>query len=330
MPPLSQPTSRPLTDVPVERQVAVPAPRSLTEAVWRVVRLDIALALATPALYAGLLGGTGAGQLNGLNLFFVLLSVLGCSLAFTAFSAFRDYRQTFARGARPVTEVSNTGFGLMVAEMIPPAMAVNIGLLALSISIVATLWLALLAGWPIFFFCGLSLLVLAASLLPPAKLAYRFPGVGELGVMLAFGILIPLGSYFAQTGQLNWFPAVASIPLILLLGQVAHAENLAEWRRDWAVGKHTLAVQLGPKRALDLSVLLTIVAYAAIILTAVVTRTSLWTLIGLLPLPVAMGAYANLNGEKLSSEEGFRLSRATAIATFWTGLLLALAVWISQ
>lgn len=82
---------------------------------------------------------------------------------------------------------------------------------------------------------------------PPVKLAFH--GLGEVATLLGFGVLPAMGTEWALRGQLtlqgSWvgLPAGLLVALILLINEFPDAEA------DAAVGKRTLVVRLGPRRA---------------------------------------------------------------------------------
>lgn len=110
---------------------------------------------------------------------------------------------------------------------------------------------------------GLSLAGLAVALGRPlavplgllgALLAYaysgapfymKYRGLGEVGVYLAWGGLIPLGSYYLATGRLDPAPLVALLPLALGIVAVLMANNVRDIESDRASGVRTIQARLG-------------------------------------------------------------------------------------
>jgi 1,4-dihydroxy-2-naphthoate octaprenyltransferase len=222
------------------------------------------------------------------------------------------------------------GAGPAAADDAAPVLLLNLGYLLLVLGGLCAFWLALLTGWPILFFSGSSFLLLIGAVLPPVRYASRGYGLGEAGLFLSFGLLPLLAGYYAMTQSLSWLPVAAGWPLALLTLAVIHNQNLADWRRDWLAGKRTLAVSLGGARALDVSSLLTVAAYVGILLMTIFLRLPLWYLAGLATLPLAMGAFADIQRSAVTPEDGDRLRSASAKATFWTGVLLVAALFISR
>lgn len=309
----------------------VEMPASLLARVAAATRPDVALALTAPAIYGAVMGWWQTGYFSPLTFFFLLTGVLSSALGYQLLSTVYDYRQSLEPQAGATDDQPTTPFAWLAGGALPPGLLSSAGWLFLSLGGMSALWLALLAGWPMLFFSGLSILLIFASFMPPVRYAARGWGVGELGLGLGFGMLPLLAGYYTQANaSLSWLPAAAGLPLTLLAFLVIFTQNIGAWRRDWRMGKRTLPVLLGPGRAVDLAAGLTMGAYTAILFVTVLSRLPLWGLAGLATLPLALGAYADLHRDEVKPEEGYRLRDTAAKATIWTGVLLCLALWISR
>jgi 1,4-dihydroxy-2-naphthoate octaprenyltransferase len=84
---------------------------------------------------------------------------------------------------------------------------------------------------------------------PPFKLYYLAPGIGEIAAGLGCGPLVVLGSYYVQTQRLSMEALWASIPMGLLVAAILYINEFPDYVADRAVGKKTIVVTLGRKRA---------------------------------------------------------------------------------
>lgn len=135
-----------------------------------------------------------------------------------------------------------TAGGLVPRNMVLSAAAV---FLLLAAACGAVLWQA--AGWPILAI-GIPSLYLAYGYTGgPVPLAYR--GLGELFVILFFGLVAVTGTVFVQT--LEWRPEalLAGAQVGLLSAVLISVNNLRDREEDATTGKRTLAVRWGPKPA---------------------------------------------------------------------------------
>ncbi len=107
--------------------------------------------------------------------------------------------------------------------------------------------LILTRGWPILAIGVPSLYFAFGYTGGPLPLAYR--GLGELFVVLFFGVVAVLGSYFVQTGEWSWQPVVAGLQVGMLSTVLIAVNNLRDIDEDRAAGKRTLAVRFGKRFA---------------------------------------------------------------------------------
>jgi 1,4-dihydroxy-2-naphthoate polyprenyltransferase len=116
--------------------------------------------------------------------------------------------------------------------------------------------LALLCGIILAFFRPWALAFGVAGFLlaffyvaPPLRLAYIGRGLGELDILISFGILPLVGAYYVQTGNVTTSAFLASLPIGLYTTAVLYFHHFLHWRADKEVGKITPIVALGEHRA---------------------------------------------------------------------------------
>lgn len=299
-------------------------------AVLSALRPDMTMALVLPSVTAAVIGGWWQGALVWPNFLFAVVSVLLSAFAFQMLSAYQDFQQSLRSEARPAADLPNSAFMLQQNGILPPTLLLNMGALLYTASALCGLWLALFAGWPVLFFGALAFLLQLGAVISPVRYAYRGYGMGELGVFTTFGLLSLVSAYYAQTRALSWLPVLGGLPISLLVLLVVLSQNLTTLRRDWLIGKRTLAVILGPARALDLNVVVTMLAYASILAVTVLTPLPLWYLVGLATLPLAMGVFSEVSRNLTAPEDAVRLRSAALKAAFWTTVLCIAALFISR
>lgn len=77
----------------------------------------------------------------------------------------------------------------------------------------------------------------------PKPLGYA--GLGELLVLIFFGPVAVMGTYFLQTGTLDWAVFIASLAPGFLSSAILMANNLRDERTDRIASKKTLVVRFG-------------------------------------------------------------------------------------
>lgn len=299
-------------------------------AVLLTLRPDVTLALVLPTIVAATIGGWWAGELTWSTFIFAAVSVLLSALAFQILTVYQDFQQSLSIDARPSTDLPGSAFTLQQDGVLSPSLLLNVGALLYTTSILCGLWLALFAGWPILFFGAVAFLLQIGAVVSPVRFAYRGYGLGELGVFVAFGVLPLVSAFYAQTQQLSWLPVLGGLPIALLVMLVTLSQNLTTLRRDWLIGKRTLAVIFGAARSVDFNVFVTMLAYASVLAVTALTPLPFWYLVGLATLPLAMGVFSEVDRNLTAPEDAVRLRSAAVKAVFWTAVLCIAALFISR
>ncbi len=81
------------------------------------------------------------------------------------------------------------------------------------------------------------------------KHAYGYYGLGDIAVVLFFGLFAVNGTYFLHTHQLNAHVAVCALGMGLLAAAVLHVNNTRDLVGDTLSNKQTMAVRLGFRAA---------------------------------------------------------------------------------
>ena len=142
---------------------------------------------------------------------------------------------------------------------------------------VACFAVALLCGVLLSIFRPLALAFGAAGFLlaffyvaPPLRLAYIGRGLGELDILVSFGILPLVGSYYVQAGAVTWTAILASLPVGLYTMSVLYFHHFLHWRADKTVGKITPVVALGERGARIAGMLILLLIALSFIADAIV------------------------------------------------------------
>jgi 1,4-dihydroxy-2-naphthoate octaprenyltransferase len=168
------------------------------------------------------------------------------------------------------------GSGLATAKSVKAAAFISFG-----IASIAGAWLAFLTS-PLLIVLGV-LSIAAAWGYTGGKKPYGYRGLGELSVFLFFGVIATMGTYYAQTEEITFLSFVVSIPMGALSCAILAINNLRDRPKDELVGKLTVAVRIGDRKARVMYVALLALAHIAAIATLIPT-----TLLTLLALPMSL------------------------------------------
>ncbi len=129
-----------------------------------------------------------------------------------------------------------------------------------AIATVAGLYLWKVAGWPVVAIGAASIAAGIGYTAGPFALAYV--GLCDLAVLVFFGFVAVLGTYYVQAGALHPEAVLAAIPVGALATAILIVNNVRDLDRDRVAGKRTLAVILGRGAARAEFMALLIAAYA--------------------------------------------------------------------
>jgi 1,4-dihydroxy-2-naphthoate octaprenyltransferase len=192
--------------------------------------------------------------------------------------------------------------------------------LAIGSGIVLGLYIVWQVGWPILV---LGLVGVFSGYLYVVHLAPR--GLGEFAVLVNFGPLMVLGSYYAQTGLISGEALLVSIPVGLLIAAVLWINEVSDYEADRTAAKNTLVVRLGRRRAVNAYLALIISSYALIVLLSLLEITPLCAAISLVSLPIAIRSIRLARHHSTEPSRMVGANAGTVMIHASTGLLLALS-----
>ena len=117
---------------------------------------------------------------------------------------------------------------------------------------------------------------------PPLRLAYIGRGLGELDILISFGVLPLVGAYYVQSGIITLSALLASLPIGLYTMAVLYFHHFLHWRGDEAAGKITPVVALGERGARIAGMAILLLIALAFILDAVLSVYPWYSVIAIL------------------------------------------------
>jgi 1,4-dihydroxy-2-naphthoate octaprenyltransferase len=311
-------------------QMLYERPRTRRRTFNLLVRAETTPLLVLSFALGAILAWWETGTFDGLSLGFGLLGAICAGWAFNAFGEYCSDRYNRTPEAKAVQDPLYTGFGMIRRGMVSRNMVRDIVLLLLTIFSVCILWLTFLAGWPILYFAVLGFMAGGAVLLLPFIPGYRSWGFGQLGTMLVLGVLPLLSGFYGQAHALSSASLWSAVMFALIFGLVQYDYDAINIRRDWLIGKPTLAVNLGPARVRDVSTLFTVGIYLAALAVITLTDVPLMALIALIALPVALSALEPLQHDEVTSDDSILLYSSALMSSSLAGLLFCAALIIEM
>ena len=129
----------------------------------------------------------------------------------------------------------------------------------------------------LFAFAGLGILAIVAAITyTVGAKPYGYMGLGDISVLVFFGLLGVGGTYYLQTHSIDSHIILPAIGSGLLASAVLNINNLRDIEQDAKAGKNTLAVRLGAYKGRVYHCILLSVAALCYLAFAVATSIS-WT-----------------------------------------------------
>lgn len=220
------------------------------------------------------------------------LTLIGAVLIHAGTNMANDYfdHRSGCDEANPNPTPFSGGSRVIQNGLITPKRMLFAALLTFAIGGGIGLYLNYLSGKNVILIIGLLGLFLAFFYTAnPFKIAYRT--FGEIAVGIGFGPLIVIGAYFVQANHLSMREFWVSIPIGILIALILYINEFPDYDGDKQVGKKTLVVMLGKRKAAILYHLLLLATYLAIALLVAFKFLPYFCLIALISLPIAIKAY---------------------------------------
>lgn len=176
-----------------------------------------------------------------------------------------NYANDYSDGVKG-TDENRIGPTRLVASGLASAKAVkNAAFISFGIASIAGLWLSLLTS-PLLILIGI-LAIAAAWGYTGGKNPYGYSGLGEVSVFTFFGLVATMGTYYVQTENITVLSFIVAIPMGAFACAILEVNNIRDRAQDELVGKRTLAVRLGDRKARFLFVSLLVLAHMAAVAT---------------------------------------------------------------
>lgn len=283
------------------------------------------LALACIGMGAFLTAHTGAFRaevfaLSALTTIFLqVLSNLANDYGDSLHGADSDEREGPSRAVQSGA-ISSVAMRRAIATFVLLSLASGITLLYLSFG-----W-----DWQNFaVFFGLGLLsIVAAITYTASKKPYGYVGLGDLSVVVFFGLVAVMGSTYLYTTALEWSFLLPALSCGFFATGVLNVNNIRDIESDQKAGKRSIPVRIGRKAAVVYHVLLLVSGLVCAVVFSVLNWQSPWQLLFLLVVPLlyinARAAATKTTAQALDPYlKQLALTTLLFVLTFGIGLLLA-------
>jgi 1,4-dihydroxy-2-naphthoate octaprenyltransferase len=245
------------------------------------------LPLALACIMLGAFLAAAAGHLNGLVIVLCVTTAVLLQILSNFANDYGDFQHgaDSAERAGPARAVQS---GAISAQDMKRAMVIT-GVLT-AVSGLALVIVAFgLDALPLLLFLLLGAAAIwAAFNYTAGKNPYGYAGLGDLFVLIFFGWVGVLGTYFLQAQSIYWELILPATSAGLLAVAVLNVNNIRDIDSDKAAGKITIPVRLGPERARIYHWCLLIMAFVLAGLFCALTYESVWQFLFILATPLLL------------------------------------------
>ncbi len=217
-----------------------------------------------------------------------------------------------------------SGGSRMIQNKILTARAViTAALISWGLALIAGIYLTLnTPGYWVLILAGLGFL--GGFFYTATKRAFSYNRVGELAILINFGILPVMGTYYVQTGQFTWLSFWSSFPIGFLITAILYINQYPDYEADKAVHKNHLVVTWGKKKGRAGYYFLMFGSYFGVILLVLFAKLTPYSLIALLSLPVALKTVRIFSREYEKVKELIPAQAGTIQVHLLVGLLMSI------
>ncbi|MFH1653495.1 MAG: prenyltransferase [Pseudomonadota bacterium] len=182
--------------------------------------------------------------------------------------------------------------------------------------------LFILNGWVIALFALTGLMLAFFYCAPPVKYGYIGRGIGEIAILISFGFLPVMGSFYVQAHSLNLKLLLASIPFGLFATLVLYNHHFSHVEADRAHGKNSPVVVLGKKNGRMVGSMILIATYIMIAANVMTGAYPKFSLISLITLPILLVAQRKLKGDEQIKDSLAFLNKIVQMGSLSEALLI--------
>lgn len=252
--------------------------------IWLSTARPRTLPLAVASILVGAALAFGAGKFNPITTFLALLTTVLLQILSNFANDYGDHVKGSDTAERigPLRAIQH---GKISGHQLKKAMFIVAGLSFLSGGILVAYayqdWQDLLV------FLGLgALAIVAAITYTVGKKPYGYLGLGDLSVLIFFGFLAVLGTFYLQAHTLPTQILLPALGCGLLAVAVLNINNLRDINQDRIAGKITLVVRIGAENGRIYHLILLILAVVCYLIFAINTFQHWYNYLFVLTVPL--------------------------------------------
>jgi 1,4-dihydroxy-2-naphthoate polyprenyltransferase len=268
--------------------------RSLAAAWIQAVRIQFVPPSFIPAMIAAAIAWSRYRVFDSFAFLLVVIGVTVHHFGLNMLDDVLDYRHAVDRAWGDEKNPYTGGSGVLTEGLLTVRELMWGVTVCYGLTIGIWIYLAALKGWPVFVIGAVGILSSIFYTVPPVKFAYR--GFGELGLLVNFGPILVMGSYYVQRQTFDIEPLVVSLVPGFLMGSMIVINEIPDYEEDRLSGKMNLVARFGRKAGVVLYQAGLLCAFGILAGTVLFGMAPLPLLLGFLALPTALASVKILRG----------------------------------
>jgi 1,4-dihydroxy-2-naphthoate octaprenyltransferase len=299
-----------------------------------VLALRLARAHYTPiVIFATLAGGLyvlwGGAAVHWVNLPLAVVGAFFAHLAANTINDVYDYRSGVDTLAPTRESPDFGGSNVLTGGLMSVGEALGWGVGFAAAALACGAVIALSVGWGVFLPALAGAFLAFQYVAPPLRFGYLGRGLGELGILVAFGPLTVGGAAWAVGGRWSWDAAAMGIVVGINIVAILYCHHFTHPEADREIGKMSPVAVLGKAWGLRLAWLLPALSAGTLLVLVAVRLLPVVALLALVA-PVVLGAALGRTSPEADMEAFGNLTRAAAGAATLGGGALTLALLVAR
>lgn len=293
---------------------------STSKLIWQMTRPHTLTATFVPVILGTVM--TIHNYSFKLDMFIsMMLAGLALQIATNLFNEYYDFKKGL-----DTAESVGIGGGI-VRHGINPQAVLNIAFLLYVIAAGLGVYICMSSSW---WLGGIGLAGMAVGYFytaGPFPIAYT--PFGELFAGLSMGIGFILIAYFLQSGVVDLYSFLLSVPIGILVGAINMSNNIRDIDEDIKGGRKTLAILLGRERAITALAISFVIAFGWVFVLAVLNVATAWIVIVFFSVTKPLTAIKSFRlGTEKPKLMGLAM-KSTALTNTIFGTLMTIGLLIS-
>jgi len=258
--------------------------KSLKNCWWQAARYHFVPPSIFPVCIGAIVSWATEDLFSIWYFFLVLIAVIINHIALNMTDDYYDYKYSVDQLSPGEKNPYTGGSGTLTSGIIKPQSMFGVFFILYIIAIIIGIYLVFMKGNVVLIFGLIGIFSSFFYTAPPIKFSHY--GFGEVVMLLNFGIILGLGSFYIQSQSISLEAFFATLPCGIMLFSMIIINEIPDIEEDKRAGKFTLVARFGVDFGIRLYVISWAATYLCIIIGIIFLILPYITLISILSIPL--------------------------------------------